>query len=69
MQMTCQSRNATLTLQITNLGFKTAQIGATPATELHESVQDKGSPNFKSEVFPNVLSDTAWNPLHREQSI
>ena len=27
-------------LQTTNLGFKTAQIGATPVTELHESVQN-----------------------------
>jgi len=38
--MTCQPRNATLTLQTTHLGFKTAQIGATPVTELHESVQN-----------------------------
>lgn len=40
LQITCQPGNTTSMLHSTDSSFKTAQIGAAPATQLPESVQN-----------------------------
>ena len=70
MQITCQWKKTTPTLQDSQSEYCNCPNQCNTVRKLHESVQsDTTRQVCKSEMFPNILCDAAGYPFHREQPI